>query len=449
MHLERVERAEKSASAAEMASEKKKMISTGGLLILPFLFGMNLTVIQHIGNKMVKSEKGEIPMSSVNEWGYITASMFVGAFLFSASLFILGLRKKSANGKFREIFTSAGVIFAIANFTIPATSNIFLLSAARVISGVASGITCSLCSVYYICMHNEKKGTKICMWHGLLISMGVMAQGRLTSIFHASQTYWIFYIMTLLACISASISFFNVQNVKNTEKEIRTALISDRPQNEEKTDRKTIMLILACLMVHILQQLTGINPLLSFPDKLIFLGEESTMKRIAKVFFDFSGLLGALLGSVLFGFFPKRLSTILLISSFFTGAAFIPFFVNNQDLMSWGGGVYYFSFSIAIAGLPWALPSLLLTEGKDIALAAGLGALFNWAITGLLIFKFDSIKSVLGNNIFGVFMCSSLLAGVFGWWLLNSYGKKETPKQETRTSVESIQLSSRVSASSA
>ncbi|KAI5186038.1 hypothetical protein NEHOM01_1241 [Nematocida homosporus] len=429
-------------SSIEGLSATKRWASTSGLLALPMLFGMNLTNTSEVGVRKILSNSGVlVELSKLDRWVYVTSAMFIGAFIFSMGLFIAGLYKKSAHSRFKELFVICAGLFALSGLVLPHSDNIAVLTLTRFLVGVASGIACGLCMVYYMAVHPENVGKKVCTAHGLLICVGVMLQGRLVDIVPSDYSYLIFYLTTLLSTISLVLSLLFVKNIKEKKSSIEVVLISDGSsyESQRRTDRMSLFLIGSCLVMHVLQQLTGINPVLVNAKKLVFNSTDLVAMRPAKTFFDLAGLLGAVAGVGLMMVCPSKFTWIILVSSVATGLSYVPFFMDGFEVGRWwGAGLYYFFFSIMLAGLPWMLPSLVLTDKKNVSLAAGLGSLCNWLISFGLIMGGDLIINNLGSEImFAIFMVCSFMQGLFGWWLLRYIQTNKKPASTKDFSMES------------
>lgn len=441
MKEEAIEHKVLNKNKAEELGKKERWVSTVGLLILPFLFGTNLTSLQMIEKQ--KDVSGKILLHS-ESWTYISSALFIGAFLFSLSLFICGLLNMPVHSRFKEIFVISSLFIFFSNIVLAFFSNVVLLSISRFLAGISFGAVCGVCMVYYMYIHSDAIGKKICAVHSLLICVGVMSLNTIYMLAGEENTWKIFVGIAVISLIPMGASMGFVKNVKEDKKKIEVILMPNG-EDRDKDPQYNIHSVLmtgACILIHVFQQMTGINPMLVNQNLFIFSeNTQSQWKSAAKTFFNFSGLLGGIISVALVSRFPRKMPIFILYSSCLTAFAYVPFVFKHTWLKWWGGGLYYMGFSIMLSGLPWILPSILLENEKNVSLAAGLGALFNWMVSFLLIFKSRDMSDLMGVWIYVLFMGFTLLEGVLGWWLVRGAEIKKKallPKNEIRKGVRSV-----------
>ncbi|OAG29033.1 hypothetical protein NEDG_01172 [Nematocida displodere] len=452
----------------------KDMLATGGLLLLPFLFGMNIITIGIFASRKVVNgviaqpssigagHSGEIvKLAETAAWKYIVCGLFFGALLFSLALFIAGAFKKSAYPWFKPLFVASALLMAGGNTLSVLTGSKLVLIGARVVIGLGVGILCSLCNAYYAAILGKDRGNLVGVFHGLMITIGVFSSGQLVGMLGEEHNTWIFGIITVISLVSAGLSFFFVKAIPEPkpvsvesidsnelpEMEMRAtgSLSTDRPLRtaqpaQSNTEHQEVaLIILACLGIHVIQQVSGINPILSESD-LIFGGPAEAATKWSKVFFNCAGGLGSVLLMIIMRINPALFKYTVLTSSFGAGLAYVPLVLGMKQLGEWCAGLYVALFSMGLASLPWMLPSMILTNQMYISFASGLGPLANWLMSCVLLFEYRHMHEVIGSKVFIAGMLACFLGGVLGLLLLIKAEKVQKDKALLTSSNEEEKL---------
>lgn len=408
------------AVASAVQSSTGLWISTAGLLFLPVLFGMNMvSPVALVRQRTVYVSSGfssEVKAPGISPedpaWTYFISALFFGAFSFSAFLFVAGMLRKSPYRFFKQIFALAAFSSLAGNLIIPHMTSPFILVAARFLIGLGSGVTCGLGVMYYMSAHTQNTGKKLSIVQSLLISVGVMLGGRIIDMLRSASKMRIYDATAALSIVPLVVSLVWTENTKEERAEAEA--------NAEAEDRGIWIKVLICLIVHVLQQTTGINPILSEQDLVFSKAEGGASMDTAKVFFDFAGIVGAGLSVMFMSALPEHYHWVVLLSGLGSAASFVPLLFSWDVLKWWGAGFYFMFFSLGLAGLPWILPPLVLRGESCISLAAGLGAMCNWLVSCILLSQYRQLYNVLRSQVFIVFLISSMLVGISGFYFLRS-----------------------------
>jgi len=427
---------------------KKNYASVPGVLLLPMLFGMSLTCLELIGNKRIATpaapglEHAKKLSDLSAQWMAISSSMFFSASLFSFSLFVCGMMKIKIDSAYKQIFLVSAGVFCVCSLAVSATSNFLTLFLSRALIGAASAVVCGLCPPYYVSVFGDRIGTILTVSNSFFISIGIFVEGQARLYFGNTAPNVIFYMISATGLISFLLIAITVKNFASKEpasdySEEFTAVFSSTAPGARSSgapwDR-----IAACLCMHVLQQFTGINPILS-EQGVIFKDTSAWGYPYAKTFFNCGGLLGSFIGMCVSSMLPSSLfGRYCFLIGLLAGSCFIPLVTEAPILSMWSSGMYMVFFSMAIGGLPWMLPSKLISDPRHLSLAIGVGSTVNWSISGLLLIFYRRLYLVVGRSLFYLFMASSVGCGLFAWWILKYSVKHERRRQvkEKREKIE-------------
>ncbi|KAI5179777.1 hypothetical protein NEOKW01_0240 [Nematocida sp. AWRm80] len=425
----------------EKEVSKQDIIAAIGLECLPFLFGMSLVGIRVIANKSVVQSVGATPVTlgSLSNWPYMSVSMFLGAFVFSCGLFLWTIVfKKIVHGRFREIFNGASLVFAITSTLCLYVDMFVPLMIIRFVMGLAVGAICGVCPSYYMHTFGGKRGAMLCTIHGFLITVGIAIGNTIIDALESTGVeHRAFILMGVVSIISFCMTILTVRNSRSITEtpEIPVVLSSDRIGAEENSGvRRDIsyLLIVLCLIVHMVQQMTGINPILTEQD-LIFAPSLTSKTVWAKHFFNFSGLIGSFICAAITTKWPAMIRWLAIGAGVMAAVSFIPLLNGPSVAGCWGAAFYYVFFSIGLANLPWMMPSMIIKDKQSESLAIGLGPLANWLISSIFVLIYKKIYHYIGAAVFIIFLMHCVLCGGLGWWLLTKYGN--IPAQSNKNTL--------------
>lgn len=426
------------------ANIQAKVLPVAGPIILPIVFGMCLTSLNVIGKRVVEnfisvgSTEIVSTLDSSSGWGMISIAMFIGAFLFSLPMFIASLLRKTPYAHFRLLFTVSAGLIAATNGICSQTNGFYAIFAARLLMGVGTGIACALGPVYYIQLLGPKTGSVVASIQGLFITLGVFLEGRISEALRVSgiSSSYIFAVIFFLAFVSFALNILYTVNLGDTRREtgdieIIRAVNSGVPSEKESVDAYPYLMIGACMAVHIVQQMTGINPILS-NQSIIFTNDLSSKSGIAKAFFDSAGFIGCLISIGLLMIRNDFLPWMALLTGIAASGSLFLIYMSSSLASCWGAGMYLLFFSIGLANLPWMLPSILLTKERNVSMAAGLGSLANSVISCCILLKYTDLFKVIGRSVFGLFSVFALVEGFLGFYLLQYKTRKASNTKERR-----------------
>ncbi|KAI5190858.1 hypothetical protein NEMIN01_1260 [Nematocida minor] len=418
-----------------------KVLPVVGPIILPILFGMCLTSLNVLGNRAVTSQGNSTesidelvsaPFSKQSGWEFLSISMFIGTFTFSLALFIMGLLKKTPYAHFKSLFTSSAFLIAATNLICAYSSAFSVLFAARFCMGVGTGIACALGPVYYIKLLGPKAGSVVATLQGLFINLGILIEGRISHQLSGQDDKTASYIFSIIAVMSFVSLVFNIVFTKNLhdtnqskfeDVEIIRAVRSGVPSKKKVLDKSPVLMIAACIIMQVVQQMTGINPILSIQSVVFNPALDNT--ATAKGFFDSAGFIGMFISIGILMVKNDCLSWMALLTGVGACVSLVIGWLGSGIVMCWAAGFYLLFFSIGLANLPWMLPSILLKAERNVSMAAGLGSLSNAVVSCAAVFGYISAYSLLGKSLFGVFALFCLTEGVLGFYLLVQTARNE------------------------
>lgn len=431
-----------SRTAFKKTNIKNRILPVSGPILLPIIFGMCITSLNVIGrrvgwqsieitsNNTIAQGPALTMMNASSGWDLISVALFIGAFAFSLAMFIMGLLKKTSYGYFKLLFSLSAGLIAVTNALCGlfySYSNIFI---SRLIMGIGTGIACALGPVYYIELLGPKTGSVVASTQGLFITLGIFMEGRISGMLMKDEktASYIFAVIFGVSCLSFALNVLFTRNLGSStretgEVEIIRAVNSGVPSEKEPADAYPYLMIGACMVMQIVQQMSGINPILSnqsaiFTDKA--LGENS----LPKAFFDLAGFLGSGLSIVILMIRNDLLSWMCLVTGIGSFASLFAVFISESLISCWGAGFFFLFFSIGLANLPWMLPSILLKDERNVSMAAGLGSLSNAVISCGILFSYLPLLKTVGKPLFCVFGMFCLIEGFLGFYLLRKKDKK-------------------------
>ncbi|KAI5160425.1 hypothetical protein NEAUS03_1128 [Nematocida ausubeli] len=432
---------------------KNRLIHTAlsvlGPVSLPILFGMSLTSLNTLSeitlynpikpditrlNPIQPDITGINPvvtrLDAMPFWRPVASSMFIGTFLFSLSISLLGIFKIIPNPYFKYIFTISAFLISISNVFCGILKSNFLLFVVRLFLGVGTGIACALGPVYYISLLGITAGAKIATLQGLFVTLGIFLEGTISKNLDPSNKVMIFYIIGGISGISVITNFLFTKNLKRNSNEIEIirATRSGFPSQYSK-DKHKIFFILSCLFMQIAQQMTGINPILSNRSK--FFSDQNILNSWAEDFFNFAGMIGTAVFCIIIFLKIHVFRYLMLISGAGSFLSLILMgIVSSPIAAAWYGGVFLVFFAMGLASLPWILPSMILQEERNISIAAGLGSLANAGFSSLALIGFDLVYPSLKNNVFFIFSIFCPMVGIPGYFFIK-YSDKMKKKGVT------------------
>lgn len=447
----------------------KRNVAVFGLLLLPLLFGMSLISIGTVGNKVILVSPNHVPVSipqsatmplkgsqpaapttSVPEatseevqqllketaiWPYIGAAMFLGAFLVSLVLTLLSSWKFTVHTIFKTAFPTSAALIGLANAMMPWFDAPFVLILLRLAIGVGVGILCALCSSYYMASYGTKTGAILASAHGLAVPLGVGVAVGAAELLGQQHEHWIFYLTAAIALISFICIVAAVTNDRqpNQETELNVVTAAGSESFKEPADSRLTPtdyhLVGMCVGMHVLQQLTGINPMLTYCSTIFDQADnyQGTAEVAARLFFSLAGLFGGLffLGASMTPKFLQRFGGLVLLTGVACALSFVPIIHSPATTISqWAIGLYYMLFSMGIASLPWMLPSIILGhKPKAESLAIGYGVMANWCLSSVLAFVHPLILERIGGAIYIFYATVCVAAALFGYFVLKRYAK--------------------------
>ncbi|KAI5191182.1 hypothetical protein NECID01_1351 [Nematocida sp. AWRm77] len=452
----------------------RKIILIGGLLLLPILFGMNLMTMPIIGKKTiwisnssseVYSEVNETIASSTprietasavntpvltklenaNGWSLINSLIFFGALFASLALFFASVNNITNQTLYKPGFIISAAILCAGNLFLSMTSNRAVIGVLRFVIGIAVGLLCALCCPYYVQMYKGKIGVALAYLHGLFIPFGVALQGLLSGVLGEQHENYSFYIIAAISAASllAIAGFIENKDSVETPQEdsIAVSLVKDSVPDESPAMNKGMDLVIGlCVAVHLAQQLTGINPVLTYSKTLIF--DQVTKDSdylISKGFFDWAGLIGSVISLFVIIKQYKYFPLFILCSGILSGLCFLPFvFGLSLSVSKWGVGLYYMFFSMGIATLPWILPGVLIVDDfKKQSMAIGLGTLFNWGLSSILAFGYNYMLEFSTQLTYLIFMLACIATATIGYFTMKP---KPNPQQLPKIAKSTISL---------
>ncbi|KAI5169377.1 hypothetical protein NEIRO03_2656 [Nematocida sp. AWRm78] len=379
-----------------------------GPVILPILFGMCLTSINVLCNIPVHHNSTESRLDQLNYWKLVSPALFIGTFTLSLVIFISGMYRIVPHPYFKYIFTTSAICICISNILFIYIRNNILLSICRYIIGIGTGIACALGPVYYTDLLGMVNGSKVSSLQGLFINLGILIEGVISGYYNNST--FIFKVISGISFISIII---NILFTENSKKQNNLRIIRASGDINVITRHNPKLLIISCLIMQVVQQMTGINPILSNRN-----GFFMDINTVPAYFFNMAGLIGTTLSSIIM-FTGKGFKQIVFISGIICTVTLGILGVSN---VLWCSGIYLLFFSLGLANLPWILPGMLLQEESDITTAAGLGSLANSAVSCIALSMFTKYKVIDGSDginwIFFVFSTFSFIEGVFGYFLV-------------------------------
>ncbi|KAI5145876.1 hypothetical protein NEPAR04_2527 [Nematocida parisii] len=421
-----------------------------GPAILPFLFGMCLTSLNtlcnirvpiniysgadqlHDGIQISANAIEGVRLEDSKYWTLVPPALFAGAFTLSAAIFIAGMYKKTPHPYFKTLFTTAAAFICTGNILFIFTRNNLLLSVYMYFIGIGTGIACALGPVYYTDLLGPVTGSKVASLQGLFINLGVLLEGTLSG--HFKEPIYIFWVIAAISFISFII---NIIFTKSSNSESNSRAVEAAGYTNIKTRKyNPKMLIVSCLIMQAVQQMTGINPILS--SRNMFFTETNT---VSEYFFNTAGVIGTALSSLVM-FFAAGFKEAVFLSGI---ACALSLGILAFSKVSWSAGVYFLFFSLGLANLPWILPGMLLQEESDITMAAGLGSLANSAVSCIALVIYTRAQSSYNesnlsvNWIFLIFSAFSLIEGIFGYFLVRA-SERQRKQSKITESVEMKEL---------
>ncbi|EIJ93964.1 hypothetical protein NEPAR06_1347 [Nematocida parisii] len=387
-----------------------------GPVILPILFGMCLTSINVLCNIPVLYTSTESKLDQLSHWEFVSPALFMGTFTLSLVIFISGMYRIIPHPYFKYIFTTSAVCICISNILFVYIRNNILLSICRYFIGIGTGIACALGPVYYTDLLGMVNGSKVSSLQGLFINLGILIEGVISGYYNNST-----FIFKVIAGISFISIIINILFTENSKKQNNLRIIRASGDVNVITRHNPKLFIISCLIMQVVQQMTGINPILSNRNGF-FIGKNTVPEH----FFNMAGLIGTALSSIIM-FKGSGFKEVVFISGIVCTVTLGVLGVSN---IPWCSGVYLLFFSLGLANLPWILPGMLLQEESDITTAAGLGSLANSAVSCIALSMFTNYKVTAGINwVFFVFSTFSFIEGVFGYFLVRvseRQGKKSS-----------------------
>ncbi|KAH9385903.1 uncharacterized protein NEMAJ01_0799 [Nematocida major] len=424
-----------------------------GPISLPILFGMCLTSLNVLANQTVsvisevsgETLQKQVPLHEVSFWNSVLSAMFAGAFAFSLGLFSMGLLKKTPHAHFKGIFSVSSLLILLTNLICGFFTNIPLLFIARFFMGAGTGAACALGPVYYIALLGPKNGSKIATLQGLFINLGILFERRLSNSDFFSGNSRIFFFISGASLLALLMNIFWTKNLAGEspnnpgEIEIIRATESGVPAEKVSEDENAKFFIGVCLFMHIVQQLTGINPILS---NVFILFTENIKDQTgpAKAFFDVSGALGTGISCFIMFFRVAWFKHMVLTSGLLACGSFLAMIQAGPVASCWGAAFYLFFFAVGLASLPWMLPSMILRGERNVAIAAGLGSLANSLFASVYSFFYIEAYRRVGNAVFGVFALFCLIEAVAGFFLVRRSDRLQRNEVRAALCAEGVPL---------
>lgn len=446
-------------------SALKKWFSVAVALAMPFLFGMNMTVILVIKNALMVRTPAQASSGSLlfrgsatatsGEWDFISSIHSIGALVFVALLFAATISPKfDAPSFLKRILLGGATLYFVSNVLVLSMAGVPVILLARFLAGMAFAITCGLCTLYYraVLADSPAANKLVCCVHNILINFGIFAGNMLQEAYMDGGWETAIFISTGLSALAMVLSLFIFDLRKNkkgpVEREPRSGLAA--LIKEILGDPETRANFLGCLAMHVIQQLTGVNALIMRRDAIFIDPQTNKVYPGAHgglIFFGAAGILGAT-ASVLFSalssapfcspFFRKlfEFKNVYLATTSLSALGYLLLIFGTGLAKFLGPGVYLGCFATSLGLMPWISPAELLSDMRHITMAISLGSMINWGAAFATVQTFPKACSLFGPvALYSFYAVMCEVAAFYGYYLLSR--PKSARKASSERSEES------------
>lgn len=401
--------------------------------IAGFLFGFDEGVIAG-ALQLLRAEFAITPVSE----GFMTAAVPLGA-LFGA---VFAGRAVEKYGR-RHTLLFAAILFAIGALLSGLVQAVWMLTAARLVLGIAVGIAALVAPLYISESAPPAKRGMLVSIYQLAITLGIL--GAYVAGYAFSESWRTMFIMGMLPGIALFVGMFVLPDTprwlatKGRTEEAKAALARVRslPENDPRlvTEFKEIQqtthadktagnwadlfspVVRPALIVGIglffLQQLSGINAVIYFAPEVFReagMGDTST-QILATVGIGIVNVLMTLVGMALIDRIGRRRLLVLGFAGTAISLGMIALGAATQieflDIIALVGLVIYIaSFAASIGPLPWVMMAEIFPQNVR-GIGMSVATLTNWGFNFLVVFSFPLMVSTIGLG--GVFAIYALV----------------------------------------
>lgn len=413
--------------------------------IAGFLFGFDEGVIAGALH-LLRDEFGISPFDE----GFMTAAVPLGAL---AGAVVAG-RAAEAYGR-RASLLAAALLFAAGALLSTAASAVWMLTAARLVLGVAVGIAAMVAPLYISeSAPAERRGMLVSVYQ-LAITLGILGAYVVDFVF--AESWRLMFSVGVVPGIALLVGMYFMGDTprwlalkgRNAEAQAAVARIRSLPLHHPsidaelaeigstaKSDRKAGSLadllhpvvrpaLVVSMGLFFLQQLSGINAVIYYAP-IVFkeAGFDSSATQIlATVGIGIVNVAMTIVGMML----VDRLGRRKLLFIGFTGAAISLGMISvgavsgaaSLDILASVGLVLYIaSFASSLGALPWIMMSEIFPLNVR-GLGMSVASLSNWGFNFLVVFSFPMLVSALGlGGVFLIYAAFCVVGLVFTWLLV-------------------------------
>ncbi|TBU08761.1 glucose transporter [Hamiltosporidium magnivora] len=355
-----------------------------------WLFGLNMTSLDSLsevfknGSESIEDGlfKSHVKVTD-SEWSIIVSIICIGAL---ASNFLVNLIPLSR----KNILILNNILYLSGFSMIFCVQNIFYLILGRFLIGMGAGVACAVVPLYLGEISPDKIRGLISSAHQFFIIFGVLGGQILSFLFSTVHTWRITISILIAISILSFIFLFFIQNpvMKNSAEEN----VSIAQLFAEKKARKSLFL---STIIHMGQQLTGINGVLFFSNEIL---AATGKARLYTISIGLVSLASTTVSMFTVDMFGRKLMLLLSCLVVSTGLSIL----GSGHVPVISLFIFISGFAIGLGPVAWFVtsevyPSEYKSAGNAIAVSS------NWMSSFFVALTFPFFYTWIGNFVFFIY----------------------------------------------
>lgn len=380
------------------------------------LFGMTLTVMGCMHPTVQKQWAAYMDDSVADgRWGIVSGNIFLGCLVSNILVNMGKLNKKN-------VLILNNILHALGYLIFLSSQSFLSMFVGRLVTGLASGITCAIVPVYIAFIAPPKRRGFLLSFHPLGIILGITIGNILATL--NSEHIWRIPLFSMLALIV--LNMFGLNQIMDISSGAQASNTSLPALLRKKNARKSMFI---AMLVHACQHLCGVDYVTLFLGKIFFAYRYANSIVVGISFF-------AVLVTAAFTKYVDLIGRkpLIIASSLIVGAATAMLAFDFYPTVA--TPLFMLGYNMGLSSIPWFITSEIFPQ--KFANPAGLLAVsMNWiSAYGAILFLYP-LHVRYGNIVFLFYTsCMALFAGLMAIFFSETKGRAP----DFQTSSRSVDL---------